>query len=135
MMCWARRLPAAVIVSKRKVSRQIHSIVQDAHDLDRPFRDNPIHQKMAAAKTVPRNMQRTEAGHDLVSRSRPRSIGTIGKFTDSLSECVPISSGLPQSEVLGGPPYDICEIELCRGAEANAPLAFGHETTIRRFWK
>jgi hypothetical protein len=33
------KLCAAVIFGKGKVPRQIHSIVQDAHDLNRPFRD------------------------------------------------------------------------------------------------
>jgi hypothetical protein len=44
-----------------------------------------------------------------------------------LNERVPVESGLTRAEILSGPFEDICEIEFCRSAEANAPFPLDHE--------
>jgi hypothetical protein len=63
-ICRDENLPAqgclfvALVIGKRKVPRQLHAIMHDARDLDRPFRGNPIHQQMATAPAMSRNMER-----------------------------------------------------------------------------
>jgi hypothetical protein len=100
--------------------------MQDARDFDRPVRDNAIHEKMASAPTMSRNMDSAQSVQNLASRSRPCNVRPLGKLTDRLNDCVPIDVGLPGTEVLGGPLENICEVELCDSAKANAPFALGH---------
>jgi hypothetical protein len=125
-----RLLLAAIIVDGRNVLLDVYSVMQDARDLDRPFCSNPVHQEVASATAVSRNMERAQARHDPISGARPRNIGTVGEFTDRLNECVPIDSGLPRAEIFSGPFEDICEIKLCGSANANAPFAFDHKAPI-----
>ena len=106
---------------------QIHAVMQDACDFDHSVSDNPVQEEVTSATTMSRNVERAEARHDLVSDLGPGNVGTVGKLADRLNKRVPIESGLPRAEILSRPFEDICEIELCRSAEANAPFPLDHE--------
>jgi len=143
LVLWQRQLdlPAqsclfvAIVIGKRKVPWQVHAIMQDARDLNGPFCGNPIHQQVATATTMSRNMERAQPPQNLVSGPRPRNVGTIGEFTDGPNDRVSIGVGLARAEVLSGPFENIRQVELCGSAEANAPFGLGHDILILLFWK
>jgi hypothetical protein len=81
---------------------------------------------VASATTVARNVERAKTRHDLVPELGPGNIRTVGKLADRLNKGVLIDSGLSRSEIINGPFEDICKIELCGGAEADAPSLLGH---------
>lgn len=110
---------------------KVHSVVQDADDLDRPSGCYPIHQEVTSATSVPCDMERAKTRHDLVSDFGARDVGTFDKFADRLNERVSIDPCLSGTEILGGPFQNIRKIELCGGAETNTPFLPGHEATIR----
>jgi len=109
------------------VALQVHIVVQDASDFDEPSWSYPVQEEVTSATTMSRNVERAEARHDLVSDLGPGNVGTVGKLADRLNKRIPIESGLPRAEILSRPFEDICEIELCRSAEANAPFPLDHE--------
>ena len=80
---------------------------------------------------VPGNVERAEARHDSVARLRSGYIGAGRKLADRPNERVSINSRLPRAEILGCPCEDVCEIELCDSAEANAPVLLDHRMVIR----
>jgi hypothetical protein len=124
------RLLAALLVDKRQVALQFHTVVQDAPDLDDPSRGYPVQEKVTSATTMSRNVQSAEAPHDLVSGLGSSDIGTVGKRADRLNKRVAIAAGLPGAEILSRPFENICEIELCRSTEANAPFRLGHDALL-----
>jgi hypothetical protein len=77
-----------------------------------------------------RNVQNTEAPHDLVSGLGSSHIGTVGKLADRLNKRVAIATGLPRAEILSRSFENICEIELCRSAEPNTPFPLGHDALL-----
>jgi hypothetical protein len=109
--------------------------VQDAPDFDDPSWSCPVQKEVTSATTVSRNMERAETLHDLVSGLGPSNVRTVAEFADRLHERVPVESGLAGAEILRGPFEDICEINLCRSAEANAPFPLEHEAPTWPFWK
>jgi len=57
-----------LILWKWQVTPQIHLVVQNSADFyDLPFGD-PVEEEVTSAPTVPGNVKRTEARHDLVAR-------------------------------------------------------------------
>src|SRR6185437_15649280 len=54
----------------------VHPVVEDAHDFDNPVRPGPVHQEMASATAMPRNVKRAKACQDLVASPGARNIGT-----------------------------------------------------------
>jgi hypothetical protein len=109
--------------------------MQDTDDFDRPSGCRPVHQEVTSATSVSRDVQRAQTRHDLIAGLRIRGVGTFGKFRDRLDQRVSINSRLSGTEIFGGPFQDIGKIELCGGAETNAPFLPGHETTIPLFGK
>jgi hypothetical protein len=124
------RLLASLLVGKWQVALQVHTIVQDAPDFDDPSRSYPVQEKVTSATTMSRNVQNAEAPHDLVSGLGSSDIGTVGKLADRLNKRVAIETGLPRAEILSRPFENICEIELCRSAEPNAPFPLGHDALL-----
>ena len=106
---------------------QIHAVMQDACDFDHSVSDDPVQEEVTSTPAVSGNMQRTQAGIDLAAGFGPPHVGTVGEFTDRLDECLPIEAGLSRPETLRRPAEDVCEIEFCPNAEANAPFPLGHE--------
>ena len=99
-------------------------------DIQRAF-----HEEVTSTATVPRNVERSKTGHDLVAGLRARNIGTVGKLADRQNERVAINTRLSRAKILGGPFEDVGEVEFGGGAEADAPSLLGHAGSIRRFWK
>jgi hypothetical protein len=124
-----------LVAGRWKVAPQVHAVVQDAPNFDDHSWSYPVQKEVTSATTISRDVERAEALHDLVSGLRASNVGTIGKFADRLNERVPVESGLPRAEILSSPFEDICEVELCGRAEANAPFPLDHEAAIRLFWK
>jgi hypothetical protein len=94
---------AALIVGQRKVALHVHSVVQDSPDFDDPSGSYPVQEKVTSATTVSRNMERAKTPHDLVPGFGPTNLGTNCEFANRANERVPIASGLPRAEILGGP--------------------------------
>jgi hypothetical protein len=113
------------------VALQIHTVVQDAPDFDDPSRSYSEQKKATSATTMSSDVECAEAPHDLVSGLGSSDIGTCGKFADRLNKRVAIETGLPRAEILSRPFENICEIELCRSAEPNAPFPPGHDALSR----
>jgi hypothetical protein len=106
-----------------------------ASDFDNPSWSCPVQNEVTSATTASRNVETAEAPHDLVSGLGPNNVRTVGKFAYRSNERVPIESGLPCAEILRGLFEDICEVELCRSAQANAPFPLNHESPICPLWK
>jgi hypothetical protein len=70
-----------------------------------------------------RNMKNAHAGKNVVAQSRARDVGTIGKLADRPHEGIAVDSRLPRSEIVRRPFDDVCEVELSKRAEANAPFS------------
>jgi hypothetical protein len=83
---------AALVDGQRNVALKIHSVVQDADDFDLLFGCYPVHQEVASATSVSRDMQRAETWHDLVSGLGVCDVGTFHQFADRLNERVPVNS-------------------------------------------
>lgn len=115
--------------------RKVHSVVQDADNLDGRFGCNSVHQEVTSATSVSRDVERVKTPHDLVAGPRPRNVRTVRKFGDRLNERVPINSRLSGAEILSAPFQDVRKIELCGSAETDAPFLLGHATTIPMFGK
>lgn len=125
----------ALVGGRWNVALKLHSVVQDADNLDRRLGCNPVHQDVTSATSVSRDVERAKTPHDLVSAPGPRNVRTVRKFGDRLNERVPINSCLSGTEILGGPFQDIRKIELCGSAETNTPFLLGHEAAIPMFGK
>jgi hypothetical protein len=121
---------AARFVGKWQVALQIHTVVQDAPDFDDPSRSYPVQEKVASATAMSSNVECAETSHDLVSCLGPSDIGTVDKFADRLNKRVAIETGLPCTRILSRPFENICEIQLCRSAEPNAPFPPGHDALL-----
>jgi hypothetical protein len=124
------RLFAALVLGKWQVALQVHTVVQDAPDFDDPSRSHPVQEKVTSATTMSSNVECAEAPHDLVSGLGSSDIGTAGKFADRLNKRVAIETGLPRAKILSRPFENICEIQLCRSAEPNAPFLLGHDALL-----
>jgi len=98
------------------VALKVHSVVEDAYDLDRSLWCDSVHQEVTSATTVSRDVERAKTRHDLVSSFRARDIGAVGKFADRLDKRVSIGTRLPSAKILGCPFEDICKVEFCGGA-------------------
>jgi hypothetical protein len=61
------RLIAAFLGVKWKVAPKVHSVVQNAYELDRAACCYPVHQEVTSATTVSRNVERAKTRHDLVA--------------------------------------------------------------------
>lgn len=105
---------------------QIHAVVQDAPDFDDSSGSYPVQEKVTSATTMSSDVERAEAPHDLVSGLGSGDIGIAGKLADRLNKCVAVETGLPRAEILSRPFENICEVELCRSAEPDAPFPLGH---------
>jgi hypothetical protein len=71
-------------------------------------------------------VDRAKTRHDLVSSSRARNIGTVGKFANRLNERILMDARLSRAVILSGPFDDIRKVEFCGSAEADAPSPLGH---------
>lgn len=128
-----KALFGALVGGRLDVAPKVHSVVEDAHDFDRAFRRDPVHQEMAPPTAAPRNVECAKAAHDLVPRLGARNIGTVGKLADHLKKGVPIDTRLSCAKILSGPFEDVGKVDFCSSAETNAPSPLGHEGSIRRF--
>jgi hypothetical protein len=63
-----RQLSAILARGNRQVTLQVHPVVQDSTDFDHPLVDDAIQQEVPSAPSVPGDMERAEARHDLVAR-------------------------------------------------------------------
>ena len=108
---------------------QFHLIVQDTADFNDPTFDDAVEEEVTSTPTVPCNMERAEATHNLVARFRSGYIGAVRQLADSLQQRIPVDCSLPRPEILSGPPKDVCEIDFSDSGEANAPLR-GHEVSF-----
>jgi hypothetical protein len=104
--------------------------VQDSADFDHPIFGGAVEEEVTSAPTVPCNMERAEARHDLVARSRSGDIEAVRELTDCLHQRIPINRGLSRPEILGCPLEDVCEVDFSDSAEANAPLPRYHEMSF-----
>src|ERR1700674_4017260 len=111
---------------------QVHPVVQDATDLNDPTLNDPVNQEVTSAAAVPGSVERADARHDVVACLRSGDVRTVREFADRLKERVPIDPGLPRAEILCRPFEDVCEIEFCGSAKANAPSPLGHEGSFTR---
>jgi len=59
---------AALAWRQRQMALQFHLIVQDTADFNDPTFDDSVEEEVTSAPTVPCNMDRVEAPHDLVTR-------------------------------------------------------------------
>jgi hypothetical protein len=116
------------------VAPNVHPIVQDAYDFDRPVRRCAVDQEVTTT-TAPRDMESTKTGRNFVAALGARNIGTLGKLANGLNERVAIDARLPGAKILSGPFDDIREVEFRGRAETDAPSPLGHSGFIRRFWK
>ncbi len=114
---------------------KVHSVVQDSHDFDRCFWGHPVHQEVTTAPTVSGNVDRAKTWHDFISSFAARNIGTFSKFGNRLNERLLIDARLSDAEIFDGPFDDIRKVELCSGAEANAPFPPSHSRSTRQPWK
>ena len=106
--------------------------MQDAYDLDRSCFRHPIHQEMASATAVARNVERAKTTDHFIPGLGAHNIRTGGKFTKSLGGAY---SDRYETVARRTAPWsfdDICEIKLCGSAEANEHFcaairfSFGH---------
>src|ERR1700674_5319423 len=109
---------------------QVHPVVQDATDLNDPTLNDPVNQEVTSAAAVPGSVDGADARHDVVACPRSSDVRTVREFADRLKERVPINPGLPRAEILCRPLENVCEIELCGGAKANAPSPLGHKVSF-----
>lgn len=105
---------------------KVDSVVQDSYDFDRCFWGHPVHQEVASAPTVSRNVDRAKTWHDLFSSFGARNIGTFGKLANRLNKRGLIDPRLSRAKILSGPFDDIRKVEFCGSAEADAPSPLGH---------
>ncbi len=56
---------------------QVHTVMQDAADLDDPTATHAVEQQMAPSAAVSCDMKCANAVHDLISSPGSRNIGTI----------------------------------------------------------
>jgi hypothetical protein len=115
-----------VVGRKRKMTLKVHSIVEDSHDFYRPSARRAVHQKVASTPTVPSDVERAKARHDLISILGARNIGAIGECANRLNEQVPVDARLAIAKILRGPFDDIRKVEFCGSAETNAPFSLDH---------
>lgn len=111
---------------------QVHVIVQDAAYFDDPPVDNPIEKEVAPAPPMTRKVECADARHDLVTRLRPRRVGTARELPDRTDERVSVDPCLARAKILRCPFQDICEIELGDSGETNAPFRPGHRASSAR---
>lgn len=114
---------------------QVHSVVEDAHDFDRVRCRCPVHQKVASATLVSRNVERMKTGNDLVSGLGACDVGTAGKLANRLNERVPIGTRLSRAKILGRPFEDVRKVEFRGCAETDAPPLLPHDASIRLILK
>jgi hypothetical protein len=75
------------------VTPQIHLVVQNSADFyDLPLGD-PVEEEVTSAPTVPGDVKRTEARHDVVARLRADQIGTVRKLADRPNQRIAIGFG------------------------------------------
>ena len=75
-----------------RLALKIHSVVEDVYDFDRAVWRYPVHQEVASATTLPRNVERLKTRYDLVSSLGARDIGTLGKVADRLNDGVAVEA-------------------------------------------
>ena len=109
--------------------------MEDAHDFDRAFWRNPVHQEMASTTAAPSNVERPKTRHDLVPGLGARNIGAVSKLANRLNERVPIHPRLARAKILRGPFEDVRKVKFRGSAETNAPSPLGHDGPIRLFWR
>lgn len=76
----------ALVGGKWNVPLKVHSVVEDAHDIDRASWGDAVHQEVPSTPTVSRNVQRAKTRHDLVSGFGAHNIGTAGEFANRPKE-------------------------------------------------
>lgn len=122
----SHQLAFAPVGSKWSLALKVHPIVQDAYDFDRALRRCTVHHEVTSTTTVPRDVERSKTGQDLVTGLRARNIGTLGKLANGLNERVAIDARLPRAKILSGPFDYVREVEFGGGAETDAPSPLGH---------
>jgi hypothetical protein len=109
--------------------------VEDAQNFDAALCHGPVHQKVASAATVSRDVERTKTRHDLVSGLGAWDIGTVGKLANRLNKRVPIDACLLRAKILSRPFEDVRKVEFCGSAETDAPSLLLHDGSIRLILK
>jgi hypothetical protein len=104
--------------------------MQDAAYLDRSPANDAIQKEVSSAPTVPSDVKNAGARHDLVASFRPRYVGAVHKLSHRTNDRIAINSGLLDAKIIGCPPENVCEVELCRNAELNAPFPLGHAVSF-----
>ena len=115
-----------LVGGKWKVTLKVHSVVQNSYDFDRCFWGHPVHQEVASAPTVSRNVDRAKTWHDRFSSFGAGNIGTFGKFANRQNKRSLIDTRLSRTKILNGPFDDIRKVEFCGSAEADPPSPLGH---------
>lgn len=99
------------------MARQIHSIVENANDVDNFPRRRAIHDEAPSAPAFARDMQRSKAGPYIVPPAVSQRLGTCLQCVDRFQERLAINVELSFSEIF----QNVDKVPLGLFAEPYAP--------------
>ncbi len=84
----------------------VHRVVQNPQDVDRALARRAIEDEMSSSSAVTCNMERTQAGLDVLPRVAIGRKRIIGQCDERADECLAIDRCLSSPELLGRPLKD-----------------------------
>ena len=92
----------------------VHRVVQNPHDVDRALARRAIEDEMSSSSALPCNMERAQAGLDVIPRAAIGRKRIIGQCNERADERLAIDRCLSSPELLGGPLKDSHKVVLGR---------------------
>lgn len=94
--------------------REIHTVVQDADDLDACTVDGGEHDHVTTAPAAPRDVERAQVSSKFGAVPRTRRVRAVTEISQGGEDRRPVAACLLGAEMLGRPKHDAQDIPLGR---------------------